>query len=74
MTAATTQFNVRIAEDAAAAARQAAASRHMSVQAYIESLVRSDTDPIRARFLSAAQNTISEFGDLIEESARAARD
>lgn len=69
-----TQLNVRIASDAAEAARQAASTRHMSVQQYIESLVRSDTDPIRARFLTAAQDTITEFGDLIEESASAPRD
>jgi hypothetical protein len=68
-----TQLNVRMEEDAAEAARLAARARNMSVQDYIETLVRNDTDPQRAAFVDAARNVIAEYGDLIEERARAPR-
>ncbi|MYS79126.1 hypothetical protein [Embleya scabrispora] len=68
-----TQLNVRLDEDAADAARQAAETRHMTLQQYIEHLVRSDTDPLRAAFVASARDVITEYGDLIEERARAPR-
>jgi hypothetical protein len=68
-----TQLNVRLDEDLADTARQAANTRHMSLQQYIEQLVRNDTDPIRNRFLDGARGVITEFGDLIEERAREPR-
>jgi hypothetical protein len=68
-----TQLNVRIDEDAAAAARQAADARHLTVQEYIEQLVRADTDPLRVKFLASARSFIDEFGPLIEERASAPR-
>jgi hypothetical protein len=68
-----TQLNVRLDESTADAARQAAETRHMSLQEYIEHLVRSDTDPAREAFLSSARAAVEEFGDLIEERVRAPR-
>lgn len=68
-----TQLNVRIDEDAAAAARMAAASRGVPVQDYIEHLVRQDTDPLRAVFLEGARSIVEEYGDFIEECASAPR-
>ncbi|WP_406293040.1 hypothetical protein OG948_01270 [Embleya sp. NBC_00888] len=68
-----TQLNVRLDEDIANAARQAAETRHMTLQQYIEHLVRSDTDPLRAAFVGSAREVIEEYGDLIEERARAPR-
>ncbi|WP_331766023.1 hypothetical protein [Embleya sp. NBC_00896] len=68
-----TQLNVRLDEDAVNAARQAAETRHMTLQQYIEHLVRSDTDPLRAAFVASAHDVITEYGDLIEERARAPR-
>ncbi|MGW0629246.1 hypothetical protein [Streptomyces sp. NPDC002758] len=69
-----TQLNVRLPDDVVAAARQAADSRHMSVQDYIEHLIRTDTDPLRASFFASAEAIIAEHGDWIEERARAPRD
>ncbi|MFJ5220526.1 DUF6364 family protein [Streptomyces sp. NPDC088354] len=68
-----TQLNVRLDEDTVEKARQAAGNRHMSLQEYIEHLVRSDTDPVRNAFLASAAGVIEEFGDLIEERVREPR-
>jgi hypothetical protein len=64
-----TQLNVRLEPDTVAAAQQAAGSRRISVQEYIEQLIMADTDPIRASFISAATAIVDEHGDWIEERA-----
>ncbi|MDX2710117.1 hypothetical protein PV350_46165 [Streptomyces sp. PA03-6a] len=69
-----TQLNVRLEDETVEAARQAAGNRHLSVQDYIESLIRADTDPVRAAFLTSATAIIADHGDFIEERARAPRD
>ena len=69
-----TQLNVRVDEAMADAARLAAAGRNVSMQEYIESLIRDDTNPLRGVFLDTARNVIAEYGDVIEERARAPRD
>ena len=69
-----TQLNVRLDEDTVAAARQGAESHHMSLQEYIGHLVHNDTDPLRAAFLTSAESVITDYGDFIEERARAPRD
>jgi len=69
-----TQLNVRVDEATAEAARMAAAGRNLSVQDYIEGLIRDATNPLRGVFLDSARNVIAEYGDVIEERARAPRD
>jgi uncharacterized protein (DUF1778 family) len=66
-----TQLNVRLDPDLATAARQAADLRHLSLQKYIEQLVRDDTDPVKAAFMDSAQQVVDELGTFIEERASA---
>jgi hypothetical protein len=68
------QFNVRMSESAADAARTAAADQRISLNEYIERLVTADTNPQRAASLEYAGKFIDEWGDFIEgEAARVQR-
>jgi hypothetical protein len=69
-----TQFNVRMSESAADAARMAAADQRISLNEYIERLVTADTNPQRAASLEYTGTFIQEWGDFIEnEAARVQR-
>jgi hypothetical protein len=69
-----TQFNVRMSQDAVAAAKLAAASERISLNEYIERLVAADTDLKRAASLAYAGKLIEEWGGFIEsEVVRLAR-
>ncbi|UGQ12120.1 hypothetical protein LO772_00470 [Yinghuangia sp. ASG 101] len=67
------QVNVRMTDETAEMARQAAETRHMPLNDYIEQLVRRDNDGVRERFLEGAREVITGYGDLIEELAAADR-
>ncbi|MFI0740044.1 hypothetical protein ACH4PU_18440 [Streptomyces sp. NPDC021100] len=62
-----TQVNLRLDESAAEMARQAAETRHIPVNEYVEQLIRADNEQLRATFLAAAQEVLDGYGDLIDE-------
>ncbi|GGO99679.1 hypothetical protein [Wenjunlia tyrosinilytica] len=62
-----TQVNLRLDEDAAEMARQAADTRHMPVNEYVEGLIRADNEQLRESFLAGAQEVLDGYGDLIDE-------
>lgn len=68
-----TQINVRMTDETAEMARQAAASRRIPVNEYLEQLVRNDNEHLRAVFMAAAQEVLDEYGDLIDELEGAPR-
>jgi predicted HicB family RNase H-like nuclease len=53
-----TQINIRMEDDTAAMARQAAARRRVPVSQYVEQLIRDDNEWVRVRFMAAAQETL----------------
>lgn len=63
-----TQLNARVDEDVAEAARQAAQTNRVTLNEYIESLIKADTGLVRARFVEAARAAMEEsrevFADL----------
>lgn len=62
-----TQINIRLDDDTAAMARQAAATRRVPVSQYVEQLIRDDNEQVRAVFVAAAQEVLDEYGDLLDE-------
>ncbi|GAB2730715.1 toxin-antitoxin system HicB family antitoxin [Streptomyces bullii] len=73
-----TQLNVRVDEDTARAARERALARGMSVNRYIEELVRQDTGEVGHTFVEAAADFMKQYEAVFAEefdggtSARAA--
>ncbi|WP_371579320.1 hypothetical protein [Streptomyces sp. NBC_01314] len=62
-----TQINIRMEDDTAEMARQAAATRRIPVNEYVEQLIRNDNEQVRAVFMAAAQEVLDEYGDLLDE-------
>ncbi|WP_055526306.1 hypothetical protein [Streptomyces graminilatus] len=62
-----TQINIRMDDDTAEMARQAAATRRIPVNEYVEQLIRNDNEHVRAVFMAAAQEVLDEYGDLLDE-------
>ncbi|MDT0317068.1 MULTISPECIES: hypothetical protein [unclassified Streptomyces] len=67
-----TQMNLRLKEDAAEMARQAAETRHLPVNEYVEQLIRADNEKLRETFLAGAQEVLDGYGDLIDQIEDAA--
>jgi uncharacterized protein (DUF1778 family) len=61
-----TQVNLRLEESAAEMARQAAETRRMPVNEYVEQLIRSDNQRLRDAFLAGAQEVLDGYGDLLD--------
>ena len=62
-----TQINIRMDDDTAEMARQAAETRRIPVNEYVEQLIRNDNEHVRAVFMATAQQTLDEFADLFDE-------
>lgn len=62
-----TQINIRMDDETAEMARQAAATRRIAVNEYVEQLIRNDNEQLRAVFMAAAQEVLDHYGDLIDE-------
>ncbi|KUO17165.1 toxin-antitoxin system, antitoxin component [Streptomyces dysideae] len=56
-----TQLNVRVDEGTARAARERALARGMSVNRYIEELVRQDTGEVGHTFVEAASDFMKQY-------------
>jgi len=67
-----TQVNLRLDESAAEMARQAAETRHIPVNEYVEQLIKADNEALRGAFLASAQEVLDGYGDLIDEIEAAA--
>jgi hypothetical protein len=69
-----TQLNVRVDEDTARVARERALARGMSVNRYIEELVRQDTGEVGHSFVEAAADFMKQyekvFADEVGEGRR----
>ncbi|GAA4978275.1 hypothetical protein GCM10023205_52790 [Yinghuangia aomiensis] len=61
-----TQVNLRLEESAAEMARQAAETRRVPVNEYVEQLIRSDNERLRDAFVAAAQEVLDGYGDLLD--------
>ncbi|GAB2976480.1 hypothetical protein GCM10023080_046430 [Streptomyces pseudoechinosporeus] len=61
------QINIRMDDETAEMARQAAETRRIPVNEYVEQLIRDDNERVRAVFMAAAQEVLDEYGDLIDE-------
>ncbi|MFF3906016.1 antitoxin [Streptomyces sp. NPDC001848] len=62
-----TQLNVRVDEDTARAARERALERGMSVNRYIEELVRQDTGEAGHTFVEAAADFMKQYESVFAE-------
>ncbi|GLW51124.1 hypothetical protein Stsp02_67850 [Streptomyces sp. NBRC 14336] len=62
-----TQINIRMDDDTAEMARQAAATRRIPVNEYVEQLIRADNEQLRSVFMAAAQEVLDDYGDLLDE-------
>ncbi|MGW0334921.1 toxin-antitoxin system HicB family antitoxin [Streptomyces sp. NPDC003011] len=62
-----TQLNVRVDEDTARAARERALARGMSVNRYIEELVRQDTGEVGHTFVEAAADFMKQYESVFAE-------
>ncbi|MDL2081782.1 hypothetical protein QNN03_35690 [Streptomyces sp. GXMU-J15] len=62
-----TQINIRMDDDTAEMARQAAATRRIPVNEYVEQLIRADNEQLRSVFMTAAQGVLDDYGDLLDE-------
>lgn len=60
------QVNLRLEEGAAEMAREAAATRHVPVNDYVEQLIRADNEKLREDFLAGAQEVLDSYSDLID--------
>ncbi|UIX33247.1 hypothetical protein [Streptomyces sp. GQFP] len=69
-----TQINIRLDGDIAEMARQAAETRRIPVNEYVEQLIRNDNEHLRALFMATAQQTLDEFADLFDEIEATWRD
>ncbi|MFE0172035.1 toxin-antitoxin system HicB family antitoxin [Streptomyces sp. NPDC059002] len=56
-----TQLNVRVDEDTARAARERALARGMSVNRYIEELVKQDAGEVGHTFVEAAADFMKQY-------------
>jgi hypothetical protein len=62
-----TQLNVRVDEDTARAARERALERGMSVNRYIEELVRQDTGEVGHTFVESAADFMKQYEAVFAE-------
>ncbi|MEU6096806.1 toxin-antitoxin system HicB family antitoxin [Streptomyces sp. NPDC047079] len=62
-----TQLNVRVDEDTARVARERAQERGMSVNRYIEELVRQDTGEAGHTFVEAAADFMKQYESVFAE-------
>ncbi|KOV89370.1 MULTISPECIES: toxin-antitoxin system HicB family antitoxin [unclassified Streptomyces] len=62
-----TQLNVRVDEDTARAARERAQARGMSVNRYIEELVRQDAGEAGRAFVEAAADFMKSYESVFAE-------
>ncbi|KOV94838.1 toxin-antitoxin system, antitoxin component [Streptomyces sp. NRRL B-1140] len=62
-----TQLNVRVDEGTARAARERALARGMSVNRYIEELVRQDTGEVGHTFVEAAADFMKQYESVFAE-------
>ncbi|MFF3947392.1 toxin-antitoxin system HicB family antitoxin [Streptomyces sp. NPDC001902] len=62
-----TQLNVRVDETTAAAARERAAQRGVSVNRYIEELVRKDAGEAGRSFVEAAADFMQRYESVFTE-------
>ncbi|KPI11107.1 hypothetical protein OK074_2934 [Actinobacteria bacterium OK074] len=62
-----TQLNVRVDEDTARAARERALERGMSVNRYIEELVKRDTGEVGRTFVDAAADFMKQYESVFAE-------
>lgn len=62
-----TQLNVRVDEATAATARQRALQRGMSVNRYIEELVRQDAGAVGHTFVEAAADFMKQYQSVFAE-------
>ncbi|MFJ6983877.1 MULTISPECIES: toxin-antitoxin system HicB family antitoxin [unclassified Streptomyces] len=69
-----TQLNVRVDEGTARAARERATARGMSVNRYIEELVRQDTGEAGATFVEAAADFMRQYENVFAEEFGTARE
>ncbi|MEU1043643.1 toxin-antitoxin system HicB family antitoxin [Streptomyces sp. NPDC005897] len=67
------QLNVRVDEDTARAAREKALARGMSVNRYIEELVRQDTGEAGRTFVEAAADFMRQYEKVFDEETGEAR-
>ncbi|MFE4050411.1 toxin-antitoxin system HicB family antitoxin [Streptomyces sp. YIM B13518] len=64
-----TRLNVRVDEGTARAARERAPARGMSVNRYIEELVRQDTGEAGRAFVEAAADFMKQYGSVFAEES-----
>ncbi|GGQ92983.1 MULTISPECIES: toxin-antitoxin system HicB family antitoxin [Streptomyces] len=69
-----TQLNVRVDEGTARAARERATARGMSVNRYIEELVRRDAGEVGHTFVEAASDFMKQYEALFVEEFGAERE
>ncbi|MER5399024.1 toxin-antitoxin system HicB family antitoxin [Streptomyces sp. NPDC048404] len=69
-----TQLNVRVDEGTARAARERALERGMSVNRYIEELVRQDTGEVGHTFVEAAADFMKQYESVFVEEFGADRE
>ncbi|WP_338694056.1 toxin-antitoxin system HicB family antitoxin [Streptomyces sp. Q6] len=62
-----TQLNVRVDEDTARAARERALARGVSVNRYIEELVRRDAGELGRTFVDAAADFMKQYESVFAE-------
>lgn len=62
-----TQLNVRVDEDTARAARERALARGMSVNRYIEELVKQDAGELGHTFVEAAADFMKQYESVFAE-------
>ncbi|MFF1396659.1 toxin-antitoxin system HicB family antitoxin [Streptomyces sp. NPDC058287] len=69
-----TQLNVRVDEDTARAARERALARGVSVNRYIEELVRQDAGELGRTFVEAAADFMTQYESVFAEEFGAERE
>ncbi|MGW1540646.1 antitoxin [Streptomyces sp. NPDC002309] len=69
-----TQLNVRVDEGTARAARERAVARGMSVNRYIEELVKQDTGEVGHTFVEAAADFMTRYESVFAEEFGADRE
>ncbi|MFE8013658.1 toxin-antitoxin system HicB family antitoxin [Streptomyces antibioticus] len=69
-----TQLNVRVDEGTAQAARERATARGMSVNRYIEELVRRDAGEVGRTFVEAAADFMKRYEGVFAEEFGAERE
>ncbi|MFD9908731.1 toxin-antitoxin system HicB family antitoxin [Streptomyces sp. NPDC059063] len=69
-----TQLNVRVDEDTARAARERASARGISVNRYIEELVKQDAGELGQTFVEAAADFMKQYETVFAEEFGAERE